>query len=174
MRELSLFSGAGGGLLGSKLLGWRTVGYVEYNEYCQRVIKQRIKDGILDEAPIFGDINAFLREGYADQYQGMADIITAGFPCQPFSVAGRKLGEDDSHNMWPQTKECIGRIRPKYTFLENVPGLLANEYIRTIFADLAEIGYDAQWQTLSAKETGAWHKRERLWIVADAKHVCKY
>ena len=85
MRELSLFSGAGGGLIASYVLGWRSIGYVEYNEYCQRVIRQRIQDGILPDAPIFGDINTFLSEGYASAYQGMVDIVTAGFPCQPFS-----------------------------------------------------------------------------------------
>ena len=87
MKELSLFSGAGGGVLGTQLLGWETIGYVEYNEYCQRVIRQRIEDGYLDEAPIFSDVNAFISEGYADAYKGMVGVISAGFPCQPFSVA---------------------------------------------------------------------------------------
>ena len=88
MKELSLFSGAGGGVLGTKLLGWEAIGYVEYNEYCQQVIAQRIEDGFLDEAPIFSDVRAFLSEGYAESYQGMVDVVTAGFPCQPFSIAG--------------------------------------------------------------------------------------
>jgi DNA (cytosine-5)-methyltransferase 1 len=69
LNELSLFSGAGGGLLGTKLLGWKTIGYVENNEYCQKVILQRIKDGILDSPPIFGDIRKFISEGYAESYQ---------------------------------------------------------------------------------------------------------
>ena len=81
MRELSLFTGAGGGLLGTKLLGWRPVGYVENSEYCQRVIAARIRDGFLEEAPIFGDIRAFIGEGYAESYQGMVDVLSAGFPC---------------------------------------------------------------------------------------------
>jgi len=125
VRELSLFTGAGGGLLGTHhLLGWETVGYVEIEDYCQRVIKQRIADGLLPEAPIFSDIRAFISEGYAASYTGMVDVITAGFPCQPFSVAGKQAGENDPRNMWPQTIEAISIIRPKYVFLENVPGLL--------------------------------------------------
>ncbi len=88
MRELSLFTGAGGGLLGTKLLGWEHIGYVEINDYCQEIIRQRIKDGILDEAPIFGDIKTFISEGYADAYKGMVDAITGGFPCQDISSAG--------------------------------------------------------------------------------------
>ena len=84
MWELSLFSGAGGGLLASKLLEWRTVGYVEFNEYCQRVIAARIADGHLDPAPIFGDIRAFIADGYAASYSGMVDVVSGGFPCQPF------------------------------------------------------------------------------------------
>jgi DNA (cytosine-5)-methyltransferase 1 len=167
MNELSLFSGAGGGLLATKhLLGWRTIGYVEWDDYCQRVLAQRIKDGLLDEAPIFGDIRAFINEGYAERYRGMVDILTAGFPCQPFSVAGKRQGEDDERNMWPQTIECICIIRPRYAFLENVPGLLTHEYIRRIYGDLAEAGYDARWCVLGADDCGAIHRRKRLWILA--------
>ncbi len=166
MRELSLFSGAGGGLLGSKLLGWKRIGYVEFNDYCQRVIKARIEDGILDKAPIFGDIRTFICEGYAASYTGLVDVLTAGFPCQPFSLAGKQEGADDPRNMWPETIECIRIIRPRFALLENVPGLLSHEYGRTIFRGLAESGYECRWRILSAAESGAPHKRDRLWIVA--------
>ncbi len=168
MKELSLFSGAGGGLLGTKLVGFIHCGYVEYDDYCQRIIKQRIEDGILDEAPIFGDIQAFISEGYADAYQGMVNCVTAGFPCQPFSLAGKRAGQDDSRNMWPQTIDVIRRVRPQFTLLENVSGLLAHEYSQQIFRDLAESGYSAKWRVLSAAECGAPHKRDRLWIVCHA------
>jgi DNA (cytosine-5)-methyltransferase 1 len=170
MKELSLFSGAGGGLLGTKLLGWNHVGYVEYNDYCQRVIRQRILDGILENAPIFGDIRTFIDEGYAASYQGMVDVVTAGFPCQPFSVAGKQQGEEDERNMWPETLSVLRTVRPRYALLENVSGLFAHEYARRIFADLAESGFDARWRVLSAAEVGAPHKRDRVWIVADSSH----
>lgn len=168
MNELSLFSGGGGGLLGSKLLGWRAVGYVEFNPYCQREIRQRIEDGVLDRAPIFGDVRAFLSEGYARSYQGLVDVVSGGFPCQPFSVAGKQAGADDPRNMWPQTIEVLRQVRPRYAFLENVPGLLAHAYFGTILGDLAESGFHARWCVLSAADVGAPHLRKRLWILADA------
>ena len=168
MKELSLFSGAGGGVLGTQLLGWETIGYVEYNKYCQQVIAQRIEDGCLDNAPIFSDVNAFISEGYADAYKGMVGVISAGFPCQPFSVAGKKAAKDDPRNCWPQTLDIIRRVRPRYCLLENVGGLLSRKhrYFETILKDLAESGYDAWWKVISAAEVGGPHKRDRLWIVA--------
>jgi len=165
MNELSLFTGIGGGVLGSKLLGWKTIGYVEINEYCQKIIQQRIKDGILDDAPIFGDITSFIDQGYAAAYQGMVDVITGGFPCQPFSVAGKQEGEDDKRNLWPETIETIRIVEPRYVLLENVSNLLAFEYFGTILGELSESGYAARWKVISAAEVGAPHKRDRLWIV---------
>ncbi len=169
MNELSLFTGAGGGVLASKLLGWRTIGYVECEKYCREVIKQRIRDGILDAAPIFGDIRTFVRDGYAGSYQGMVDVLSAGFPCQPFSAAGKRLGADDSRNMWPATLDCIRTIRPRFCLLENVPGLVTSGYYGTILRGLAQGGYDARWRMLSAAELGASHRRDRLWILAYPK-----
>lgn len=175
INELSLFSGISGFSLGGKLAfgdEWRTIAYVEWEDYCQEVIEARIKDGHLDAAPIFSDINRFLSEGYADLYKGVADIITAGFPCQPFSVAGKRKGTGDERNLWPQTYAAICKIRPRWVLLENVPGLLTFDYIRRIFGDLAEAGYDTEWHCVSAASVGARHKRERLWIMAytNGKH----
>lgn len=167
MRELSLFSGIGGGLLGTLLLGWHPVGYVEWDDYCQRVLRQRIDDGIFPNAPIFGDIQSFNRDGYAAAYQGLVDVVTGGFPCQPFSAAGKRTGKDDARNMWPATIETIRLVRPRYALLENVPGLLSSGYFGTILGDLAESGYDARWRILSAAEVGAPHLRDRVWIAAN-------
>ena len=168
MRELSLFSGIGCGVLGTKTLGWRTIGYVEFNEYCQQVLAQRIKDGILDRAPIFGDINSFIESGCADQYRGFIDVLSAGFPCQPFSVAGRERAGRDDRNQWTTTLDTIRRTQPRYCLLENVPGLLSRKhrYFEKILKDLSESGYDAKWKVISASELGAPHKRDRLWIRA--------
>jgi len=184
MNELSLFSGAGGGLLGSKLLGWNPIGYVEWDDYCQRVIAARIKDGLLPNAPIFGDIRTFIDSGCAELYRGITDVVTGGFPCQPFSVAGKQKGAEDKRNMWPATKDVIRIVQPRYVLLENVPGLLGISncdpgqwdldhapkdnlrYFGTILADLAEIGFDARWTVLGADDVGAPHRRKRVWIVA--------
>jgi len=111
VRELSLFTGAGGGLLGTHLLGWRPVGYVEYNEHCQKILNQRILDGILPEAPIFGDVREFCKK-YAKAYKGMVEVVAAGFPCQPFSAAGRQRAADDERNMWPATADVLRKVCP--------------------------------------------------------------
>jgi len=172
MNELSLFSGAGGGLLATKhFLNWRTVGYVEFNNYCQQILAQRIEDGFLDEAPIFGDIDGFIESGAAKKYKDYVDVVTAGFPCQPFSVAGKQKGKDDERNKWPQTIQCIRDIRPRYVWLENVPSLLNSGYFGEILSSLAEAGYDARWTVLGADQCGAPHRRRRLWILADSKGV---
>lgn len=167
MDELHLFAGAGGGILGSLLLGHRVIGAVEINEYCCRVLEQRQRDGMLARFPIFQtDIRDFIRHGYADLYKGRCDIVSGGFPCQPFSNAGKRKGEDDERNMWPATRDCVRIIRPRYCFFENVPGLLTSGYFGTIIGDLAESGYCVRWRILSAAEVGAPHKRDRLWILA--------
>jgi DNA (cytosine-5)-methyltransferase 1 len=172
MRYLSLFSGAGGGDLAcSHLLGWHCIGYVEWDDYCQQLIARRIKDGHLDKAPIYSDIRAFASEGYANMYQGLVDTVIGGFPCQPFSSAGEARGADDPRNMWPATRDVLCAVRPRWALLENVSGLLAggsDGYFGTILRDLHTLGFDVRWQVLSAKEVGAPHQRERLWIVAHA------
>ncbi len=168
MNELSLFTGIGGGLLGTKLLGWKCIGAVEWDEYCCKVLDQRIRDGIYEQFDIFNmDIREFNRR-VATIYRGKVDVITAGFPCQPFSVAGKRRGDQDERNMWPPTIECIRLVRPRYLLLENVPGLLVHKYVRRIYGDLAESGYCVKWRCLSAAEVGANHKRNRWWIVADS------
>jgi DNA (cytosine-5)-methyltransferase 1 len=170
MNELSLFTGVGGGLLGTMLLGWQCVGAVEFADYPVRVLEARQNDGHLEKFPIWHmDIREF-NERIAPMYRGVVDVVSAGFPCQPFSVAGQQRGADDPRNMWPATIECIRLVRPRFCFLENVPGLLNSGYFGTILGDLAESGYDARWRILSAAELGAPHKRDRLWIVGHTQH----
>jgi len=173
MNVLSLFTGAGGGELAFQhlLTGFRTVGYVEYEPYCQAVIRQRISDGLLDDAPIFSDIKDFISEGWAESYKGMVDVVTAGFPCQPFSVAGKRKGKDDSRNLWPETKSVIRMVRPRYAFLENVPGLLASGYMPTIFSDLAEVGYNARWCVLGARDINGPLDGKRVFTLAQANGI---
>lgn len=165
MNELALFAGAGGGLLASRwLLNWRTVCAVEIDPYRQAVLLARQADGLLDPFPIWPDVRDF--DGRP--WRGIVDVVTAGFPCQPFSVAGRRRGADDERNRWPDTIRVLREVRPRFALLENVPGLLAHEYIRTIFGDLAEAGFDAEWCVLGADDVGAPHRRKRLWILAYA------
>jgi len=166
MNELSLFTGAGGGLLGTMLLGWNHVGYVEKNEYCQKVLSQRIKDGILNEAPIFNNIRTFNSEGYAASYQGLVDVITAGFTCQPESRIGKQLGQNDDRYIWPETLHSICIIRPAAVLLENTSGVIDTGTIGRVTAGLACCGYVGSYFPLSALGLGANHPRIRTWIVA--------
>lgn len=168
MNELSLFTGVGGGVLGSKILGWRTIGYVEYEPYCQEIIKQRITDGILDRAPIFGDIRKFIAEGFAESYQGMVDVVTGGFPCQDISIAnqqGTNGIEGERSGLWKSMSEVIRLVRPKFCLVENSP-MLTSRGLGTILRDLDGLGYDAKWGMFRASQFGFKHVRERIWILA--------
>jgi len=106
MRELSLYTGSGGGLLGTHLLGWQTVCAVEIEEYARDVLLKRQKDGLLPKFPIWDNAKTFNGE----EWRGRVDVVTAGFPCQPFSVAGKRKGELDERNMWPDTYRIIREV----------------------------------------------------------------
>ncbi len=176
MNGLELFAGAGipGLALKHTIPNYRTVGYVEWDEYCCKVIEQRIKDGILDDAPIWQvDIREF-NERIAPGYAEKVDLISGGFPCQPFSVAGKRRGADDDRDMWPATRDTLRIVQPTYAFLENVPALLASGYFGRITGDLAEIGYDLRWGVVGAADVGAPHLRKRIWILADSQSVAEW
>ncbi|MCA9233308.1 MAG: DNA cytosine methyltransferase [Planctomycetales bacterium] len=162
MNELALFAGAGGGLLGSRLLGWRTVCAVEIDDYCQRVLLQRQRDGCLEKFPIWDDVRTF----GGHEWRGRVDVVTAGFPCQPFSCAGKRRGAADERNMWPATARVLGEVRPRYALLENVPALVTSGYFGRVLGDLAALGFDARWGVFSAGTIGAHFAGGRLWIFA--------
>ena len=163
MNELSLFTGYAGFSLGLKLAGLktRTVGYCDNEKYIQQLLQKRIEDELLDDAPIFSDI----RTDWSP-YRGLVDIITAGFPCQPHSHAGKRKGSEDSRNLWPDTLRCISEVEPSYAILENVPGILSNGYASIVTGQLSEIGYSSQWHIVSAADAGAPHLRKRWWCFA--------
>jgi len=172
MNVLSLFTGYEGFGLGLKLAGLDTrhVGYVEIDPYCQQVIQQRIEDGHLDWALIITDIKTADFRPMA----GLVDLITGGFPCQPHSTAGRRLGEADSRDLWPDTLATIRTVAPTYVLLENVPGILFGNgerepYGGKVIGQLSDIGYDAQWELISAASAGAPHLRWRWWCLAHTK-----
>ena len=163
---VSAFSGAGGlDLAVRAAIPTRTICYIEREITCARVLAERASEGLLDEAPIYSDVKTFPTELFA----GKVDILIGGFPCQPFSVAGKQEGSEDERNLWPDTLRLIRSLRPRYAFMENVPGLVSHEYFGTILGDLAEAGYDAEWGSFTASEIGASHRRERVFILAHAK-----
>lgn len=165
MNELALFAGAGGGLLGSRLLGWRPVCAVEHDEYRRNVLIQRQRDHIFSPFPIWDDVKTF--DGRP--WYRRVDVVSAGFPCQPYSGAGQQRGEDDSRNLWPDTIRIINEVHPRFCLLENVPELLSFDYFGTILKDLAQGGYFVRYRIISAYDIGANHLRERLWIVAESQ-----
>lgn len=162
LRELSLFTGAGGGLLGTALLGWRPVCGVEILPYNREVLLRRQRDGLLPLFPIWDDARTF--DGRP--WRGRVDVVTGGFPCQPFSSAGRQRGADDERNGWPWTARILREVRPRVALLENVANLLTHDYFGTILGDLAALGYDVVWDCIPASAVGAPHRRDRLWILA--------
>lgn len=164
VNELHLFAGAGGGILAGHQLGHTIVGAVEWEPYCQKLLQARQQDGTLPPFPIWGDVRTFDGRPWC----GCVDIICAGFPCQPFSIAGDQRAGEDPRNGWPATVRIIREVRPEWVLLENVSGLLARShgYMHTILGQLAESGYDCRWDCISANSCGAPHERDRLWIVA--------
>lgn len=167
MNELALFAGAGGGVLASYLLGWRTVCAVERDAYAAQVLAQRQNDGILEAFPIWSDITTF--DG--KPWQGIVDVISGGFPCQDISSAGKGAGiEGERSGLWSEMARIIGEVRPRYVFVENSPMLVSRGLTRVI-SDLAQMGYDAQWARFSASNFGAPHIRDRIWIVAHSQSI---
>ena len=164
LRELALFAGAGGGILGGHLLGWRTVCAVEWDAYARDVLVARQNDGCLEAFPIWDDVQTF--DGRP--WRGRVDVVSGGFPCQDISCAGKGAGiEGERSSMWKHMARIIGEVRPRYAFVENSP-MLVGRGLAVVIADLAKMGYDAKWGVVGAHHAGAPHKRDRIWIVADS------
>jgi DNA (cytosine-5)-methyltransferase 1 len=163
LNELHLFAGAGGGILGGMLLGHTCVCAVEINPYCREVLLQRQRDGLLPRFPIWDDVRTF--DGRP--WNGIADIVCGGFPCQDISAAGKGDGLEGARSgLWAEMRRVAGEVRPRYIFVENSP-MLTTRGMGVVLGDLAALGYDAQWGVLGAHHAGAPHLRDRMWILAD-------
>lgn len=166
MNELALFAGAGGGILGGKLLGWRTICAVEINPFARRVLLARQADGCLERFPIWDDIRTF----NGTQWRGAVDVVSGGFPCQDISSAGERKGIDGKRSgLWAEMARIIGEVQPSYVWVENSPMLTLRGLDRVLW-DLAAMGFDARWGVVSARSTGMDILRERIWIVACPAH----
>jgi DNA (cytosine-5)-methyltransferase 1 len=169
VNELGLFAGAGGGLLASRLLGWRTVCAVEIDAHCQRVLQQRQLDGHLEPFPIWDDVRTF----NGAPWRGAVDVVSGGFPCQDISSAGRGAGlSGDRSGLWFEMLRVIGEVRPAFVFAENSPWLRTRG-LDVVLTGLAGLGFDAAWGVLGAHHVGAPHKRDRMWIAASHPDRCR-
>ena len=161
MNELALFAGAGGGILGGKLLGWRTVCAVEWEPYPASVLVARQNEGFLTPFPIWDDIQTF--DG--NPWRGIVDVVSGGFPCQDISSAGRGAGIDGKRSgMWREMARVIREVEPRFVFVENSP-MLTSRGLGRVLGDLASMGFDAKWGVLGAADIGANHQRDRIWIL---------
>ena len=159
MKHLDLFSGIGGFALACQWAGIETIGFVEIDKYCQKVLRKHWPN-----VPIVEDIRNVKEDTFPKP-----TLITGGFPCQDISIArttDKPKGIDgEQSGLWNEYKRLVSTIRPEYIIVENTSALLFRGIAR-VLGDLSEIGYDAEWRVISAKELGAPHKRERVWIVA--------
>jgi len=164
MNELALFAGAGGGILGAHLLGWRTICAVEFAAYPRSVLLARQRDGMLPKFPVWNDVRTF--DG--KPWRGHVDVISGGFPCQDISVAGKGDGLDGERSgLWSEMARIIGDVQPRFAFVENSP-MLTSRGLDRVLGDLSTLGYDAEWGVVGADDAGAPHRRERIWILAYA------
>jgi DNA (cytosine-5)-methyltransferase 1 len=162
LNELALFAGAGGGILGGHLLGWRTVCAVEWEPYPASVLCARQNEGLLPPFPIWDDIQTF--DG--KPWRGLVDVVSGGFPCQDISAAGKGVGIDGERSgMWREMARVIREVGPRFVFVENSP-MLTSRGLGAVLGDLASMGFDAKWGVLGAADVGANHQRDRIWIVA--------
>ncbi|MGN7962164.1 DNA cytosine methyltransferase [Brucella sp. 22210] len=169
LRVLDLFSGIGGFSLGlERTGGFETVAFCEIEEFPRRVLAKH-----WPEVPCYHDV----RELTADKLaaDGISiDVITGGFPCQDLSIAGKKagMGEGTRSGLWSEIDRLIGELRPQFVIVENVANLLSGPseqpggWFGRVLGDLAERGYNAEWENIPAAIMGAPHRRERVWIVA--------
>lgn len=161
LNELALFAGAGGGILGGCLLGWKTICAVEIDAYCAGILVQRQNDGILPPFPIWDDVRTFS----GNPWRGIVDVVSGGFPCQDISAAGKGAGIDGERSgLWREMARIIGEVRPRFAFVEN-SSMLTSRGLGRVLGDLAEMGYNARWGVVSAENSGAPHKRERIWLL---------
>jgi len=160
MRFGSLFSGIGGLDLGLERAGMTCVWQSEIEPYACRVLAKH-----WPHIPNLGDIR-----GIDWTEVERVDLVVGGYPCQPFSYAGVRRGEDDLRHLWPMFAECLRVVRPRYALLENVAGHLTLGF-GSVLADLAALGYDAQWDCIPAAAVGAPHLRDRLFVIATRRSV---
>jgi DNA (cytosine-5)-methyltransferase 1 len=165
---IAFCAGYGGIERGLDLAGveHRVIAYVEIEAFAIANLVSKMEAGLLPPAPIYTDIKTFP----AEIFRGKVSILTGGYPCQPFSSAGKRLGEDDPRHLWPHIRRHIEAIRPVQCFFENVEGHVSLG-LSTVVSDLEEDGYRSAWGIFSAREVGAPHQRKRVYIMANSNNT---
>ena len=159
LKVLDLFSGIGGFSLGlERTGGFKTVGFCEIDQYCQKVLRKH-----WPEVPIHDDINTLNAK---EIYNGRIDVITGGYPCQPFSVAGNRQGHEDDRHLWPRMFEIIKQERPTWIICENVNGHITMG-LDEVLLNLESEGYSSKPFVIPACSIDAPHRRDRVWIVSN-------
>ena len=161
--HVSLCAGYGGIDLGLKraIPSLRTIAFSEIEAFACANLVSKMEAGHLDPAPIWTDVKTF---PYAS-FHGKVDILSGGYPCQPFSAAGKRLGADDPRHLWPFIADGVAAMRPEWCFFENVEGHISLG-LPNVIEDLAGMGYRTAWGIFSASECGAPHQRKRVFILA--------
>jgi DNA (cytosine-5)-methyltransferase 1 len=164
LNTFHLFSGAGGGILADLLLGHNPIGACEIEPYPRDVLLARQRDGHLPAFPIWDDVCTL--DG--TPWRGTVDVLCGGFPCQDISAAGKGAGiTGERSGLWKEYARLIGEMRPRFVFAENSP-LLRTRGLGVVLEDLASLGYNARWGIIGARDVGALHKRDRMWVLAYA------
>lgn len=164
MTHLGLFEGIGGFSLAARWMGWETLAWCEWNEFGQKVLRHHFPN-----AEGFGDITKTDFTKYANRI----DIVTGGFPCQPYSLAGKRLGKEDERHLWSEMLRAIREIKPKWVVGENVFGIInwnGGMVFNEVQAELEAEGYEVQPYVLPACGKNAPHRRDRVWFIAYNKH----
>ena len=164
MRVLDLFSGIGGFSLGLERAGMKTVAFCEIEKYPQQVLRKNFQG-----VPIYEDVRQLTAERLAADGIDNIDLICGGFPCQPFSVAGKRRGKEDNRFLWPEMYRIIQEVRPNWGIGENVAGLIDME-LDQVYSDLEAIGYEVQPFIIPACAVDALHRRDRVWIIFNSIH----
>lgn len=167
MKHASLFSGIGGFDLASKWMGWENVFSCEFDPFCQSVLKHHFPT-----TTHYGDI----RQLDGTKYRGTIDVLTGGFPCQPFSVAGQRRGTDDNRFLWPEMLRVIREIQPTWIVAENVRGIVSIDsglVFERVCSEMEANGYEVQPFCIPACAVGAPHRRERMWFIARSNSSSK-
>ena len=198
MKHIGLFEGIGGFSLAARWMGWETVAICENDKKCQQVLAKHFPTAkLIDDVrdiyrfaheyeDVYGDGEVMYCQRHGADFSdcdcigcsefddeiGEIDVLTAGFPCQPFSNNGKREGKNDERNLWPETIRIIQHTRPKWFVGENVPGIISwnnGEIFAEIISDLEREGYEVWTFNIPATSVGAEHKRERIWFVANDK-----